>query len=243
MPKTLWFLDYDGSVCPHQEIWEPRKYSSDDILTTVKHLAEQTQGVYWNTGRRVKSLESVNPGFLSFPGFFVHGSIFWSPESKKETILARTLDTSFVNWIEKKIEGEKNWLRLEVKPTALRITPLKLEKIFEVEEFLKKLTLPGAGQDWHWQFGPRGAEFLLKNFNKGTALQKGLAESKNPLALPVVVGDDFQDSYAVREALRRNGHALLVGENCGWITEIPHKPDQVHFFESASDVLDFFKSL
>lgn len=240
--RTVWFLDYDGSVCPHQELWEPRRYSAEEILTAVKILSQKSAGVFWNTGRRVESLQSVNPDFLRYSGFFIHGSVFWESGKQEKTLLAPELPTDFVNKLEDRVKVEAPFIRFEAKPTALRFTPFKNASMFEVESYCRAIILPENLNTWEWYFGPRGAELLLKNFNKGSALTRGLLNCSVE-SLPVAVGDDFQDSHAVRVAIEKGGYAILVGENCGWISQIPHHPEQIKFFENPDRVLQFFKDL
>ena len=44
LSQTAWFVDYDGTLCPHQEVWEERVYDSQEISAAVKNLQKKVQG-------------------------------------------------------------------------------------------------------------------------------------------------------------------------------------------------------
>ena len=77
LARSAWFLDYDGTLCPHLEVWEERGYRVEDISSAVNNLAKKSCKVMWNTGRRPESLGGVKKQFLDYSGYFIHGSVFW----------------------------------------------------------------------------------------------------------------------------------------------------------------------
>ena len=80
-------------------------------------------------------------------------------------------------------------------------------------------------------------------FDKSFALKDYYSEPSTHGAIPVAVGDDSLDRPAIEEALNRGGYAILVGEHCGWATEIEHKAWQINYFNEPSEVLKFLAQL
>jgi hypothetical protein len=118
----------------------------------------------------------------------------------------------------------------------------KTQKKF-IRKFIESLQL-SVPDEWEWRIGDRGAEMLLQKCSKGSAVQYAFENGLVPKdAIPVVAGDDYFDRAAMEFALKNDGYAILVGEGCGWITEIPHRASQVLFFREPSDYLQFLKSL
>ena len=242
LSRSVWFFDYDGSLCPHQEVFEERQYRSEDIYSAVKKLSQKSLGVYWNTGRQWHSLKGVDSRFMEFSGYFVHGSFYWDSHSQKLDQICDSLPQAFVT---KVVEEIQKWdgVRLEVKPTALRMTVSHTKKISKIRSLWKQL-FKNIPSGWYSYEGPRGFEILSSEFNKGTAVEQTLIDSfagKNPV--PIAVGDDLMDRFAVEACLKYGGYAFLVGENCGWITEVKHNPKQVYFFQTPQDVLNFIENI
>ena len=240
--RSVNFLDYDGTLCPHIEVWEERSYNPLEIYEAVQNLHRKSQGVWWNTGRRIESLKSVNENFLNFSGFFVQGSVTWNAQEKKAHQIGKEIPADVVSILLERFKSESQY-RLEIKPTAVRIAAVqKTQKKF-IRKFIESLQL-SVPDEWEWRIGDRGAEMLLQKCSKGSAVQYAFENGLVPKdAIPVVAGDDYFDRAAMEFALKNDGYAILVGEGCGWITEIPHRASQVLFFREPSDYLQFLKSL
>lgn len=242
LAKSVWFLDYDGTLCPHLEVWEELIYRPEDIYSTVSFLARRSAGVFWNTGRRVESLGAVNDKFLEFPGYFVQGSVFYNASTQASETIGAQLPAAVVENLQSRLATEKLY-RLEIKPTSARLAPLRKTQKKYIRKFVESLgiTLPDA---WEWRVGDRGAEILHKQFSKGSAMAEAWNQQRvAPDAVPVVAGDDYFDRAAMEFALSRGGYVVLIGEGCGWITEIPHKSSQVIYFREPRDFLMFLKGL
>ncbi len=229
LDRSLWFFDYDGSLCPHLEIWEKRSYEPKEIVKLLNRLTKTGAQVYWNTGRRVESLESLDKEYLNHSGYFVQGSFFWDATKHEAVRLAPELPATFV--IELQNEFKKYPLyRLEIKPTSMRIAPLEGVSMDAMPQLLKKM-VTNTPQNWKWLIGHRGAELLPEGFDKGSGLLSTLKLSAKK-SIPIAIGDDLFDKPAVEAALQNNGYAILVGEGCGWITEVAHSSEQIIFFEN-----------
>ncbi|MEO5667380.1 MAG: hypothetical protein ABIR96_04905 [Bdellovibrionota bacterium] len=242
--KDLYFfLDFDGSLCPHLEVWEGQGYDPQEIYDVVASLAKKSGGVYWNTGRRVESLGSVLSDYLLFSGYFIQGSMRWDAHAKTSTLVGPELPKHLIEHYQKCLEGEGR-LRLEIKASSLRIAPYQNVNMLELQKFIVANPLPVGLKGWIWHVGARGAELLSTEYNKGFALRDVEAQLGPATTFkPVVIGDDLLDRPAVEEALKREGYAILVGEHCGWATEIEHKAWQVEFFNDAHQALQFLKTL
>ncbi len=223
LQELVFFLDYDGSLCPHLEVWEERIYDPDEIYDLVLRLKRApVREIYWNTGRRVESLASVSEKLLEFSGYFIQGSVCWDAKTKVETLLGPAVHQEWVDLYERSLESWKG-LKLEQKPSSLRIAPYQNGDMDQLKEYFDKVKHPILG-DWQWHVGARGAELLSKKFDKGFAVRDGLRRTPG---IPVAIGDDSLDAPAVREAIASGGYAILVGEHCGWATEIDHKASQL----------------
>lgn len=243
LAKSVFFLDYDGTLCPHIEVWESRDYNTIDINNAVRNLSLKSLGAWWNTGRRVESLGSVSEDFLNYPGFFVQGSLRWDPQDKKAHQIGKILPDSIIQRLFAIIRDHETNYRLEIKPTAARIASVQKTQKKYLKKFIDSLDLV-LPTEWEWRVGDRGAELLLKECSKGSALEYAYKNKLVPEdAIPIVAGDDLFDRPAMEFALERGGYAVLVGESCGWITEVPHRSSQVLFFREPSDFLSFLKSL
>jgi len=242
LAKSAWFLDYDGTLCPHQEVWEERQYRPEDILSAVQLLHKRAPALFWNTGRRMESLQGVNARFLDYPGYFVQGSFYWNSDTQKNEQIGMLFPDSLTQTLKERLANEKQY-RLEIKPTGARIAPLRRTQKKYLRKFIESLNITLSG-DWEWRIGDRGGEILHKNFSKGSALEHAYKNKLIPEeAIPIVAGDDFFDRAAMEFALARGGYAVLVGEGCGWITEIPHRSSQVLYFREPRDFLMFLKGL
>jgi hypothetical protein len=243
LKDLYFFLDFDGSLCPHLEVWEGQGYDPQEILSVVSALGKKSGGVYWNTGRRVESLGSVMSDYLLFSGYFIQGSMRWDAKAKTSTLVGPKLPERVVEFYKGLLEGESR-LRLEVKASSLRIAPYQSADMSEVHKFVLTNPLPDEFPHWVWHVGARGAEMLARDYDKGFAIRDVESGIKAPGAFkPVVIGDDLLDRPAVEEALKRDGYAILVGEHCGWATEIDHKAWQVEFFNDSRRALEFLKGL
>jgi hydroxymethylpyrimidine pyrophosphatase-like HAD family hydrolase len=242
LSQTAWFVDYDGTLCPHQEVWEERVYDSQEISAAVKNLQKKVQGFFWNTGRRPESLASVNEEFKKFHGFFIQGTVFWSAEEQKDHLIGVEFPQHLSESLQNQMEFESQY-RLEIKPTGARVACLRKTQRKNIKKFAESLQLDlSAG--WEWRVGDRGAELLHIDYSKGTALHYAYEKKMIPeAAVPVAIGDDYFDRAAMEYALERGGYAILIGEGCGWITEVPHKSSQVVFFREPKDFLQFIKAL
>jgi len=236
--KSCWFFDYDGSLCPHLEVWEEHNYDSGLILQTLLKLQKKSRGVYWNTGRRLESLLRVNADYGLIPGYFVHGSYSWDTKNLEQ--LGEPLPPE---WEEKLRTALKDFpgLRLEIKPTALRVASTKIPPGQDLRSFRHKMESI-APPGWKWHIGHRGMELLQDTCTKATGLQRTLALMPKD-TLPLAVGDDPLDGPALREALVRGGIAVLIGENCGFMSEIPHKSSQILYFEDPSKFHEYLEEL
>lgn len=240
MARTAWFLDYDGSLCPHQEVWEERSYDPEAIHRLVTRLSERASGVFWNTGRRPESLGGVVSGFLEHPGHFIQGSVTWDPKLKLAKRIGPDLPPGeaevFTKFLEKYPE-----LRLEIKPTGLRVAPMQLANMPRVAHFVaasRDLTPRG----WTWHTGHRGTELLADGFDKARCLNDEMPKLPAD-TIPVAVGDDLLDRPAFVETLKRGGFVLPVGDACGWVTELKHRPQQIVFCETPARVHELLERL
>lgn len=243
LSKSVYFLDYDGTLCPHMEVWEGVAYNPTDIFNSVSNLSKKSLGAWWNTGRRLESLKSVSEDFLKLSGFFVQGSIYWNTEKKNELHIGEELPKGVSEQLYEKIQPHELVYRLEIKPTAARIASFRKTQRKFLKKFVDSLEIK-IPPEWEWRIGDRGAELLLQRCSKGSALEYAYENGLVPNdSIPVVAGDDLLDRSAMEFALARGGYAILVGESCGWITEIPHRSSQVVYFREPSDFLQFIKSL
>lgn len=239
--RCAWFLDYDGTLCPHTEVWEERVYNPHEIYSSVLQANRNSKGVMWNTGRRVESLRGVSESFLNFSGFFIQGSVLWDAKEKAHKVIGHKFPEVLAESLMNQFRFE-NQYKLEIKETGARLAPVRRTQRKFIRKFVESLnyTLPA---DWEWRIGDRGAEILHSGFSKGLSVAYAY---KNKLvdedAIPVVAGDDLFDRSAMEFALARGGYAILVGEGCGWITEIPHRSSQVIFFREPKDFLQFLRS-
>lgn len=241
--NLVFFLDFDGSLCPHLEVWEERSYDPVAIQTLLNHVQAQSQGMFWNTGRRVESLASVHEDFLKFSGYFIQGSVFWDSILKKQSLVGPSLPQKLATFYEQHLV-EFSSLRLEIKPSSLRIAPYQSASLEEVSDFLVKEILPAEfNKTWKWHVGSRGAELLAVGHDKSFALRDFYSKNNHSKAMPVVVGDDILDRPAIEESIKRGGYAILVGEHCGWATEIEHKAWQVSYCDHPNDALHLLASL
>lgn len=233
LEHVSWFFDFDGSLCPHQEVWEKRTYNPEDILRLLSELQKKTQKIFWNTGRRPESLGSVHPDYLQYSGYFIQGTAYWDAETQRRELLVDELAADYVQKIEAHFINHARF-RLEKKPTSLRIAPGPKVSMDEMPEILAGLP-HATPANWNWIVGHRGAELLPVGFDKGSALRDGLRRI-GKTSVPVAVGDDVLDRAAIEAAIEADGYAVLVGEGCGWITEVKHRPEQIIFCEHPSDV-------
>ena len=240
LTQSAWFLDYDGSLCPHLEIWEERLYDATEIFQCLDTLSQKSAALFWNTGRRPESLFSVYEDFSKFPGYFIQGSVFYDSKNKKSDLLGPKLPEELVRTYKELVERHPQF-RLEIKETSLRIAPHKSLHVESLHSLVETHSLGTFASDWGWSKGRRGVELLARGIHKGTPLEMHL--KANPSHIPIAVGDDVFDMPAVSAALRFGGFAFLVGDHCGWITEIPHWAEQIKYFESPQMLLDWINRL
>lgn len=241
LAKSVWFLDYDGTLCPHLESWETRSYAPADILKTLGHLNDQGARVLWNTGRRVESIGAMHPSFLDYSGFFIQGTLFWSAPRHEELRLSESLPKTYAAFIESQIENRKEY-RLELKPTSLRVSSFKGDLDAELRLFMDPI-IAQTPQGWRWILGQRAAELLPEGFDKGTAIvrEMGLAISEN--LIPVAVGDDLFDRPAFVASLARGGYAILVGNNEEAFRGLSGAPDRLLRFATPAAFTEWLESL
>ncbi|MEZ4814523.1 MAG: hypothetical protein R3A80_04865 [Bdellovibrionota bacterium] len=243
LSKSVYFLDYDGTLCPHMEVWEGVGYNPALINEAVNNVSKKSLGAWWNTGRRVESLNSVSDLFLKHSGFFVQGSVFWDSENKKINFLGNELPAQLSALLFERIQQHELNYRLEIKATAARVASFRKTQRKYLKKFIDSLEIE-LPPEWEWRIGDRGAELLQKKCSKGSCLEFAYKNGLVPQeAIPVVAGDDLLDRSAMEFSLSRGGYAILVGESCGWITEIPHRSSQVVYFREPKDFLQFLKLL
>ena len=241
LSKCAFFLDYDGTLCPHTEVWEERVYNPQEIYSAVMQASRNVKSVMWNTGRRVESLAGVSENFLKFSGFFVQGSVLWDSSTGTQKTIGPKIPASLVGALQDLVQFEVQY-RLEIKETGARLAPIRRTQRKNIRKFIEGLNfvLP---DDWEWRIGDRGAELLHKGFSKGLAVAHAYENKLVPSdAIPVVAGDDLFDRSAMEFALARGGYAILLGDGCGWITQIPHRSSQVIFFREPKDFLQFLRN-
>jgi trehalose-6-phosphatase len=231
LSRTQWFLDFDGSLCPHLEVWEERSYDPIQILKLVDWLHHNSRGIVWNTGRRPESLASVHKDFLNYPGYFIHGSVYWNPKLQKAEYLAPLIPDSIAQQFEEILKNHRK-LRLEKKPTGLRIAPFDPVSLPALRVFIDSKDFI-APKGWDWHVGARGAELLPTGFDKSTALQRELSGD----SIPVAIGDDLFDGPAIKGAMDRGGFSILVGEHCGFATKFVHQSWQSIYCDDSKEVL------
>jgi trehalose-6-phosphatase len=242
LAKTVWFFDYDGTVCPHQEVWELRAYDPVEIADLLTALKSQSFDVLWNTGRRPESLGAVEPRFLQFDGYFIHGSIYWNSKNKEAELLGPRLDQDIQRKVEELLTHSKT-LRLEVKETGLRAAPIGSMNHKAVKKSLDALFQLNLGHEWAWHVGARGAELLARGYSKATPLETWHDTIQKNKLIPIAAGDDLFDRPALEAAVMAGGYAIVVGDTCGWITEVKHKPEQVVYCETPAQVLDLVRRM
>ncbi len=233
LERVSWYFDYDGSLCPHLEVWEKRVYDPERVVALLGALAKKSAKVLWNTGRRPESLGGVHPEYLKYSGYFIQGTAFWDGELQERHLLVKELPPGYITKMEGFFSGHPRF-KLEKKPTSLRIAPGPQVSMDQIPEILTQLP-EGEPSPWEWIVGHRGAELLPRGFNKGSAVEDGLKRFGESL-IPIAIGDDLLDKAAVEVAIARGGYAFVVGESVGWITEVKHRPDQVFFCESPADL-------
>jgi hypothetical protein len=242
LPRATWFFDYDGSLCPHQEVWEERIYNPKEILDVLRFLTKQGSEVLWNTGRRPESLGDVELSFLEYSGYFIHGGVRWDAKVQKKTLLAPLLTEEWVQKFQSTPLFDEKKFRKEIKPSSFRLAPSRLSYLEELKLLVERF---GSPQGWAWYNGHRGSELLPTTHDKSTAFAEYFAISENKGRVPIAVGDDVLDLPALQAAISRGGFGILVGENCGWITRLKHKAHQVLYFDRPKDlhdyILDFLK--
>ncbi len=236
LTEVVWFLDYDGSLCPHLEVWEERQYDAGEIFESVSNLKRKSKDVFWNTGRRTSSLFGVYEEFAQLSGFFVQGSLRYDAASQVTTRVGPALPQSVIDQYLSLADSHPDF-RLEIKETSLRLAVRKNEKLDELLLLLDENPLKTEASAWNWVRGQRGVELLAKGFDKGSPVRSYM--KANPTALPIAVGDDVFDVPAIVAAIEAGGWAFLVGDHCGWITQIPHRADQIKFFETPKDLLEW----
>jgi trehalose-6-phosphatase len=243
LSRLAWFLDYDGSLCPHLEVWEERVYDPEEIHDVVSGLARRAGATFWNTGRRPESLGGVHPGFAAIPGYFIHGSLKWIPgthgESGHSEFIGPRVPEDFRAQAQSFADANPGF-RFEVKPTSLRFTPAPSGSRAQLDRALAPLDA-ATPEGWYWLYAHRGVELLARGYDKRTALRRELAA--RPDLVPIAIGDDTLDRPAIEEALQRGGFAVVVGDTCGWITEVPHQAHQLIYCDKPQDVLDFIREI
>ena len=236
LKDIVWFFDYDGSLCPHQEVWELRAYNPQEIKDVLEHLKNLGSQIYWNTGRRPESLGDVQLDFLDYPGYFIQGAAVWDEKTKKARALAPLLPQDWVKKFTDTELFEEKVFRKEAKPHSFRVAPAQLAFLRELKA---KVHSFGAPKGWKWVVGYRGAELLPEGFDKGSAIRLYYENSANSKKIPIAVGDDALDLPAIKECIERGGYGILVGEHCGWITNLPHKAQQLMYFDRPKDLHDY----
>lgn len=234
--KATWFFDYDGSLCPHQEVWEERVYNPAEIIDVLEHLKKLRSQILWNTGRRPESLGDVDIKFLDYSGYFIHGGVYWNAPTKERIQLAPFLPQEWVERFQKSDLFDEKKFRKEIKPSSFRLAPAKLSMLLELKNKVLKF---GNPEGWAWYNGHRGSELLPTTHDKSTAFHHYYALNENADRIPIAVGDDVLDLPALKEAIARGGYGILVGENCGWVTEIKHKAHQILYFDRPKDLHDY----
>lgn len=240
LTPLVWFLDYDGSLCPHLEAWEERQYDSGEILKCLEILKKSSKDVLWNTGRRPESLFGVNESFAKYSGYFIHGSLEYLADQKRTHRMGPPLPSELVDLYSTFTQMHSEF-RLEVKETSLRLAAHRKEDVKKLFELIAENPLGEYEMDWQWTRGHRGLELLARGFDKSYPIKIYMQSHLG--SIPVVVGDDLLDAPAARYALSQGGFAFLIGDHCGWITQIPHRADQIKYFESPAMFLDWIKTL
>jgi hydroxymethylpyrimidine pyrophosphatase-like HAD family hydrolase len=238
--KLRWYFDYDGTLCPHQEVWEERAYNPSDIALLLQELQAAGSAVFWNTGRRPESLFSVHPEFSEFSGYFVHGSVYWEAESKSAHYLCPQLPQHVVEQTVELVEGRPEF-SLEVKPTAMRVVAKKSADAKLLESWVSSLPVEEWGE-WVWNLGHRGYEILHRGYSKKKALERDASTHLHGDKIPVALGDDVFDAGAVEAAVKASGYGFAVGDHCAWVTTIPHRPQHLIFCESPKSVHAWIRS-
>lgn len=241
LSKTVWFLDYDGSLCPHQESWEERTYSPAEVLQTLHHLGQRGAHILWNTGRRVESIGGMQPGFLDFSGFFIQGTIYWSAARKEALTLSPPLPAAYGQLIGQILQGQTHY-KLELKPTSLRISSLDGEVNPAFMTYIQKI-VDQTPAGWRWIYGQRAAELLPEGFDKGSAVvrEMGLPFAKG--LIPVAVGDDLFDRPAFVASLAHGGYAILIGDHVECLADLKGPPDKIMHFATPSGFTDWLRAL
>lgn len=240
LTQTVWFIDYDGSVCPHLEVWEERQYDAAEISRALAGLSKRGAEIFWNTGRRTDSLFVVYDDFAHHSGFFIQGSIFYDAKTKVTTRLGPAVPQAVIDQYVALAQNYPDF-RLEIKETSLRLAAHKKEDLPELFALIAANPAVKTESLWHWRKGQRGVELLAQGFDKGTPIESHM--KLHPGKVAIAIGDDVLDKPAVSAALRLGGYAFLVGDHCGWITEIPHWADQIKYFETPQMLLDWMERL
>ncbi len=240
LDRCLWFFDYDGTLCPHQEVWEERRYDPQQIYQLATELKKKSSDLLWNTGRRTESLFSVEKQFQDISGYFIQGSQFWNAKSKQLEQLSPPVDPHIVSLWTNEIAQYKH-MRFEAKISSCRIATTNPDHSHQIANVVQSISPPP--QNWQWHLGGRGAELLCNGFNKASVIDHYLSTHSKKDSIVIAAGDDFFDKPAIEKALQLGGYAILVGPHCGWITEIPHHPSHVLYFDTPSDLHNFLRNL
>lgn len=241
LSKSVWFLDYDGTLCPHLESWETRSYAPADILKTLGHLNDQGARILWNTGRRVESIGAMHPSFLDYSGFFIQGTLFWSAPRHEELRLSDPLPKAYAAFIEAQVESRKEY-RLELKPTSLRVSSFKGGMDAELRLFMDPIVAQ-TPKGWRWLLGQRAAELLPEGFDKGSALAREMALPISKNLIPIAAGDDLFDRPAFAESLARGGYAILIGPHEEALHGLVGAPDKILRFKTPEEFREWLESL
>ncbi len=228
--ELCWFFDYDGTLCPHQEVWEERVYNPREIVSVLEHLDRKGSRVYWNTGRRPESLASVDAELMRWPGYYIQGSLFVGANSLARQRLGLALPAPLLVDAQQSLKAFPE-LKLEIKETSLRVAVQKQRARGDLEKWAKRFSR-SLSSPWVLILGHRGAELVQSSCNKGTALIHAMGQVEQQGRIPVALGDDVMDRTAMQAALDLGGYAVGVGDSCGWVTELKHQPDQLLFFET-----------
>jgi trehalose-6-phosphatase len=132
-------------------------------------------------------------------------------------------------------------LKLEIKETSLRVATQNQRARRDLEKWAKLFTNQ-LQAPWVLILGHRGAELIQSSCHKGTAIKHALGQKTLKGRRPIALGDDLMDKSAMQAALDAGGYAVAVGDACGWVTELTHKPDQLLFFETPARLHDALRS-
>lgn len=211
-PK-LWFLDYDGTFCPHGGDDEQRSLYIEQTVKILAQLNSQGHQFVWNTGRHPSSLWDESPEFARYPGYYAFGTMFVADGDQEIEYLVPKLKTAEIELVKTFLKKYPKALRINQKETTFYVR-LWGEDIDsnEFSRWIVKNWDMRALPNRYWRINDKSANLLSSGFNKASAIQDYL--SKISIKLPLVsIGDDDYDKEMSEAVLASDGYSIMIGKH------------------------------